>query len=219
MNAVGDRPRRRLLLVDDEERLLRACARAWRARHPTIEVVCVASSTEALRHIESAEAFDGALIDAYLGDPDKRERRIYGGLRLADDMLLRPAPAHVAIWTGLTVAQIAALGERRSVPILPKHDDTAIAAFLELVERGSPERAGLRPEDDARRAEERFDLSRAETHYLLAKLRGWNDADYADERGLSASTLAAHRASVMKKLGVTYVEQLLHVLWAADRYR
>lgn len=67
---------RRLLLVDDEERVLRAYARAWRSRHPTIEVVPASSSTAALRHIESDEPLDGALIDAYLGDPDKRDRRV-----------------------------------------------------------------------------------------------------------------------------------------------
>lgn len=53
---------------------------------------------------------------------------------------------------------------------------------------------------------------------MLSKLRGHTDADVMDDRGVAPSTHAAERAGALKKIGATFPEQLLWLLWAHGRY-
>ncbi len=121
--ATAPSGRRRVLVVDDEEILVRAYGRILERDH---DVTSLTSSTEALRRIESGESWDAILFDLQMPDVD--------GVELFEKIeLTRPElVSHVAFMTGgaFTPRALSFL-ERNTRPTLAKPIDAV--ALRELV--------------------------------------------------------------------------------------
>ena len=109
--------RRRLLVVDDEELILRSLSRALRHEY---EVVAATSGKEALRLTTSGEHWDIVLSDVTMPE--------MSGLELAS-RLVQACPAlsgHIVLMTGgAKTAQAQALLERSGLPVVSKPLDLA----------------------------------------------------------------------------------------------
>ncbi|HSN92853.1 MAG TPA: CHASE domain-containing protein [Anaeromyxobacteraceae bacterium] len=109
------RPRRRVLLVDDEPMVLRALQRGLQGVH---DVTVLGSAEEALRRLDAGERWDAMLFDLMM--PTMDGVSVHGALSDRDPALL----PRLAFLTG------GAFGERAST-FLASHDVTVLAKPVE----------------------------------------------------------------------------------------
>lgn len=138
------------------------------------------------------------------------------GLELQTELARRALPLPVVVLTAhgdVDSARLAFKGH--AVDFLRKpYDETLLIAAIEAAFAAERERLA-RADDDAHRESVFAELSEREREVMSLMVRGLSHKAIGDELGISPRTVEAHRASLMRKLGVGNLAELIHLLNAA----
>ena len=189
----------RVVIIDDE-RLFAKVLGAWLARDPGLKVVGYAESGNEGWNLCQATTPDVALVDVEMADGD--------GIELAKQLLAKLPVTRVILVTGRVDAHTAWRAGQAGVHGLvdKQMEPERLSEVVRLVADGGQ---FLSPEFERIKAEwltqpEAFQkvLTNRELEVLQRLTEGQSDREIAKHLGISPETVASHRKSLRKKLGV-----------------
>lgn len=135
------------------------------------------------------------------------------GLELQTELARRALPLPVVVLTAhgdVDSARLAFKG--RAIDFLRKpYDETLLIAAIESAFTAERDRLA-RADDDAHRSSIFAELSEREREVMSLMARGLSHKAIGDQLGISPRTVEAHRARLMRKLGIGNLAELIHLL-------
>jgi DNA-binding NarL/FixJ family response regulator len=189
----------RVVIIDDET-LFAKMLGAWLAREPGLKVEGYAESGEEGWKLCLATPPDIALVDVQMSDGD--------GIELAKRLLAKLPGTRVIIMTGRVDAHTAwRAGQARAHGLVDKRmEPEMLSKIVHIVAGGgrflSPSFERIKEKWLTQPAAFQKVLTNRELAVLHRLTEGQNDEAIAKHLGISAETVASHRKSLRKKLGL-----------------